>query len=58
METVKTSIEDEIDKLLLNWKRKGNYVSFQELRAQMDFQYTWHVNGVEYHGRGINADAS
>lgn len=22
------SIEDEIDKLFLNWKRKGNYASF------------------------------
>ena len=50
------SIEDGIDNLFLNWKRKGNYASFQELRAQMGFQYTWRVNGVEYHRRALNAD--
>lgn len=50
------SIEDEIDKFFLNWKRKGNYASFQELRAQMGFQYTWRVNGIEYHRRALNAD--
>lgn len=37
------SIEDGIDKLFLNWKRKGNYASFQELRAH---RWDFNILGV------------
>ena len=50
------SINDIIANHFLQWKFKGNYGSFQELRRQMGFNYTKHRYTIEYSRHELNAD--
>ena len=36
-----TSIEDDIERYFKNWKYRANYLSFNEIREQLGFTYTF-----------------